>query len=75
MWFKYVRKLDNFIFCRLLDYVIDDEGVMLEFLVVVVYSCCKGKVGLGIKFFICGVGLIEIKNEIVLIKVDNIYIV
>lgn len=55
--------------------MIDDEGVMLEFLVVVVYSCCKGKVGLGIKFFICGVGLIEIKNEIVLIKVDNIYIV
>lgn len=53
----------------------DDEGAMLEPLAVAVYSCRKGKVGLGTKLLICGAGLIEIKNEIDLIKADNTYTV
>lgn len=53
----------------------DDEGAMLEPLAVAVYSCRKGKFGLGTKLLICGAGLIEIKNEIALIKADNTYTV
>ncbi|XP_011418885.3 sorbitol dehydrogenase isoform X1 [Magallana gigas] len=48
-------------FCfRLPDHVTDDEGAMLEPLAVAVYSCRKGKVGLGTKLLICGAGPVGI---------------
>ncbi|XP_078315211.1 sorbitol dehydrogenase-like isoform X2 [Crassostrea virginica] len=48
-------------FCfRLPDHVTDEEGAMLEPLAVAVYSCRKGKVGLGTKLLICGAGPVGI---------------